>query len=217
MQVLWALPSVYLRMPRTCAGCFAKESIHPIGAQSQAAHGQGSLNWQIVLQILAHNIIITSCEHRKKTHCGPRACKRGESHADNVYACRRPYPHFGRRRELHHPHISRMLSAARRITASRMLEEDVRWYVEAPYRRKKLIENLQPDDPMFLREFFPFEYPTYGTSDFRKPALDLRDAAGSCVTDLRYTGLRNHPRQARAQGYALALLRDGRRGHDPAP
>ncbi|MFR2458162.1 MAG: glycoside hydrolase family 36 N-terminal domain-containing protein, partial [Christensenellales bacterium] len=70
----------------------------------------------------------------------------------------------------------------------RVPEEDVRWYVEAPYRRKKLIENLQPDDPMFLREFFPFEYPTYGTSDFRKPALDLRDAAGSCVTDLRYTG-----------------------------
>ena len=70
----------------------------------------------------------------------------------------------------------------------RVPEEDVRWYVEAPYRRKKLIENLQPDDPMFLREFFPCEYPTYGTSDFRKPALDLRDAAGSCVTDLRYTG-----------------------------
>lgn len=66
--------------------------------------------------------------------------------------------------------------------------EDVSWYVEAPYRRKQMIERQRPDDPMFLREFFPYEYPEYGTSDFRMPAFEVRDAGGSCVTDLRYQG-----------------------------
>ena len=70
----------------------------------------------------------------------------------------------------------------------RVPDEDVRWYIESPYRRKKMIDAQEPDDPMFLREFFPFEYPTYGTSDFRAPALDLRDTTGSCVSDLRYAG-----------------------------
>ena len=70
----------------------------------------------------------------------------------------------------------------------RVPSEDVRWYVEAPYRRKQMIESKSPDDPMFLREFFPFEYPAYGTSDFRAPAFELRDAGGSCVSDLRYAG-----------------------------
>ena len=64
----------------------------------------------------------------------------------------------------------------------------MRWYLETPYRRRRLIESQEPDAPMFLREFFPFEYPAYGTSDFRAPAFELRDAGGSCVTDLRYSG-----------------------------
>lgn len=66
--------------------------------------------------------------------------------------------------------------------------EDTTWYLEAPYRRKKLIEGLEPDDPMFLREFWPYEYPSYGTSDFRPPAFDLRDESGNCVMDLRFIG-----------------------------
>ena len=70
----------------------------------------------------------------------------------------------------------------------RIPAEDVSWYVEAPYRRKQMIERQRPDDPMFLREFFPYEYPEYGTSDFRMPAFEVRDAGGSCVTDLRYQG-----------------------------
>ena len=70
----------------------------------------------------------------------------------------------------------------------RVPDEDVRWYLETPYRRRRLIESQEPDAPMFLREFFPFEYPAYGTSDFRAPAFELRDAGGSCVTDLRYSG-----------------------------
>ena len=82
----------------------------------------------------------------------------------------------------------------------RVPDEDVRWYIESPYRRKKMIDSQAPDDPMFLREFFPFEYPTYGTSDFRAPALDLRDAAGHCVIDLRYSGYEILPGKPQLKG-----------------
>ena len=71
---------------------------------------------------------------------------------------------------------------------SRIPAADIRWQLEAPYRRKELIESKEPDDPMFTREFWPFEYPSYGTSDFRPPAYEVRDADGYSVTDLRYQG-----------------------------
>lgn len=82
----------------------------------------------------------------------------------------------------------------------RLINEDVTWYLEAPYRRKELIEGLSPDDPMFLREFWPFEYPAYGTSDFRPPSFDLRDQNGNCITDLRFCGYEIFPGKPDLEG-----------------
>ena len=55
----------------------------------------------------------------------------------------------------------------------RLSDPAISWYLEAPYRRKKLLEGTQPDDPMFLHEFWPYEYPEYGMSDYRPAALEV--------------------------------------------
>ena len=39
----------------------------------------------------------------------------------------------------------------------RLSDPAISWYLEAPYRRKKLLEGTEPDDPMFLHEYWPFE------------------------------------------------------------
>ena len=39
---------------------------------------------------------------------------------------------------------------------------------------------------MFSREYLPFEYPCYGTSDFRSPGYGLRSPDGHTISDARY-------------------------------
>lgn len=58
--------------------------------------------------------------------------------------------------------------------------------LEAAYRRHSLLIGIEPDDPMFSREYLPFEYPCYGSSDFRSPAYSIRDVNGSHISDARY-------------------------------
>ena len=107
----------------------------------------------------------------------------------------------------------------------RIPDEDISWYIEAPYRRAKLLTEAEPDEPRFSAEFFPFEYPVYGTSDFRVPALDVRDSGGNCALDMRYVGhelLRGKPAlegmpslyaESDAEVSALRIdLRDARTG-----
>ena len=60
--------------------------------------------------------------------------------------------------------------------------------LEASYQRRQLLLGVAPDDPMFSREYLPFEYPCYGTSDFRSPAYELTDSQGRRITDARYEG-----------------------------
>ena len=67
--------------------------------------------------------------------------------------------------------------------------EDIRWYLEAPYRRRNRLTPAEPDDPGFSREFWPYEYPCYGTSDFRPPAYDIRDKDGHRLSDPRLDNL----------------------------
>lgn len=55
----------------------------------------------------------------------------------------------------------------------RLSDPAISWYLEAPYRRKKLLEGTQPNDPIFLHEFWPYEYPEYGMSDYRPAALEV--------------------------------------------
>ncbi len=68
----------------------------------------------------------------------------------------------------------------------RLSDPAISWYLEAPYRRKKLLEGTQPDDPMFLHEFWPYEYPEYGMSDYRPAALEVVGQDGCCISELRY-------------------------------
>ena len=70
----------------------------------------------------------------------------------------------------------------------RLSDPAISWYLEAPYRRKKLLEGTEPDDPMFLHEFWPYEYPEYGISDYRPAALEVVGQDGCCISELRYEG-----------------------------
>ena len=46
------------------------------------------------------------------------------------------------------------------------------------------------EDPGFSLEYFKQEYPSYGTTDFRKPAFEIEDENGSRVSNFVYKGYR---------------------------
>ena len=60
------------------------------------------------------------------------------------------------------------------------------WYCEAPYRRQNRIENNSPDNPGYTSEFWPYEYPVFGSSDFRPPAINITNSEGYSLNDLKY-------------------------------
>lgn len=73
----------------------------------------------------------------------------------------------------------------------RLRNGDISWFLELPYRRAKMVMGRGADDPKFSSEFFPFEYPSYGTSDFRPPAVQIcKINDGTSITDFRYKGYR---------------------------
>ena len=72
----------------------------------------------------------------------------------------------------------------------RVFEDVPASQLEAAYRRNTVLTQTPVSDPMFSREYLPFEYPCYGTSDFRSPAYETVDPEGHRVTDPRYTGHR---------------------------
>lgn len=60
---------------------------------------------------------------------------------------------------------------------------------KAPFRRASIIENKYPDDPKYTYEYYHYEFPSYGTSDFRIPAVEIEDcSSGNSITDFRYEG-----------------------------
>lgn len=63
----------------------------------------------------------------------------------------------------------------------RVYDDDCAWVLDAAYRRRSLLLDREPDDPMFSLEYLPFEYPTYGTSDFRSPAFQVEDSKGDRI------------------------------------
>ncbi|ANS74980.1 alpha-galactosidase [Paenibacillus yonginensis] len=48
--------------------------------------------------------------------------------------------------------------------------------------------NFIREDRTFSFDTLPHEYPSYGTGDFREPALEIRFADGSAISDFRYEG-----------------------------
>ncbi len=68
----------------------------------------------------------------------------------------------------------------------RILEDLPASHLETAYRRNTILTQTPIDDPMFSREYLPFEYPCYGTSDFRSPAYQTVDCDGYRITDPRY-------------------------------
>jgi alpha-galactosidase len=61
--------------------------------------------------------------------------------------------------------------------------------------------NPVPGDPDYSLDTTPQEYPAYGRSDFRSPALEiLHEPTGSRIVDLRYAGHRIEPSKPRLAG-----------------
>jgi alpha-galactosidase len=78
-------------------------------------------------------------------------------------------------------------------------------YDRAPYRRRELVEDQPADSPKCTREFAHYECPTYGTSDFRLPALEITDGkTGSALLDLRYAGAEITPGAVPVAGMPFA-------------
>ena len=50
--------------------------------------------------------------------------------------------------------------------------------------------NRHPDDPKFSAEYYPFEYPSYGGTDYRAPAYEVRDQNGYTLCDPRFESYR---------------------------
>ena len=56
------------------------------------------------------------------------------------------------------------------------------------------------EDPGFSLEYFKQEYPSYGTTDFRKPAFEIEDENGSRVSNFVYKGYRIYKGKEKLQG-----------------
>lgn len=68
----------------------------------------------------------------------------------------------------------------------RVYGDDALWSLEAPYRRAKRLLTPMPGTETFTMEYLPMEYPSYGTSDFRPAAYQVRDENGDRISDARY-------------------------------
>lgn len=69
---------------------------------------------------------------------------------------------------------------------ARVYGDDAMWTLEAAYRRLRRLLDPMPDDADFSFEYLPQEYPSYGTSDFRPGAYQIRDLNGDRISDARY-------------------------------
>ncbi|RPF41959.1 alpha-galactosidase [Hydrogenoanaerobacterium saccharovorans] len=68
----------------------------------------------------------------------------------------------------------------------RIANPNIDWHLETPYRRRERIQGGEVGSPQFTREYWPFEYPCYGTSDFRPPAYEIQTGNGRTLSDARY-------------------------------
>ncbi len=64
--------------------------------------------------------------------------------------------------------------------------EDFPWLAERCVR--PMASNVFEGDREFSLEHVRQEYPVYGTTDYRHPAVEIRMANGSCISDFQYTG-----------------------------
>lgn len=55
-----------------------------------------------------------------------------------------------------------------------------------PIERPSFSPNPDPKDMTFSLDTLPREYPTFGNSDFRRPALEITNPDGSSLADLKY-------------------------------
>jgi len=64
--------------------------------------------------------------------------------------------------------------------------DDITWSCEPPYRRWSRIVDPEPESDFYTSEYWPFEYPVYGSSDFRPPAIEIENLQGYSLCDLKY-------------------------------
>ncbi|GGI95368.1 alpha-galactosidase [Alicyclobacillus cellulosilyticus] len=80
-------------------------------------------------------------------------------------------------------------------------------------RRLRLVDrafspNPVPVTPGLSLDTLPQEYPAYGNSDFREPAIQVQAADGSTITDLRYAGHRIVPGKPKLEGLPATYVED---------
>lgn len=56
------------------------------------------------------------------------------------------------------------------------------------------------DDPSFSLEYFKQEYPTYGTTDFRKPAFEIEDENGSRIANFIFKSYQIYQGKEKIEG-----------------
>ncbi len=71
---------------------------------------------------------------------------------------------------------------------ARVYGDDATWSLEAAYRRLNRLLDPNPDDAEFSLEYLPQEYPSYGNTDYRPAAYQVRDTNGDRISDARYVG-----------------------------
>ncbi|HEX8235241.1 MAG TPA: alpha-galactosidase [Abditibacteriaceae bacterium] len=75
-------------------------------------------------------------------------------------------------------------------------------------RDRSFSPHSDPSTPGFSLDTLPQEFPTYGTSDFRTPALEVRLSDGSSLLDLRYRTHRILPGKAALPGLPALYVED---------
>lgn len=67
------------------------------------------------------------------------------------------------------------------------VKEDYSYLLETAARSTTAYVEVE-DDTLFSLEIAKQEYGVYGTSDYRQPAIEVRQENGSCLLDLKYVG-----------------------------
>lgn len=94
--------------------------------------------------------------------------------------------------QIHTKHTSYMMGVAAgkylgHLYYGKRLEDDDAFYLLRLGRAEEVEQRHLKNKASFM-DSFPFEYPAWGTGDFRDPALRVRDGGGHRVCELQYGG-----------------------------
>lgn len=70
-----------------------------------------------------------------------------------------------------------------------------------------IIAHLE-EDPGFSLEYYKQEYPSYGTTDFRKPAFEIETLSGSRISDFKYVSYRLEQGKPKLKGLPATYVEE---------